>query len=147
MHPDDKVLSLGDVLLRRSDVDLLTGPHWLNDQVKYLYYICMLHMLSEDLNAPSARLTKADNMVQVISFYFEYLTRESGIANDATLLPASATFLLLHGSGCLYPYWSRLNMFCSLSLILSQPYTLHARTQVQTMQSSKQKRCRWRDRA
>ena len=33
MHPDDKVLSLGDVLLRRSDVDLLTGPYWLNDQV------------------------------------------------------------------------------------------------------------------
>jgi hypothetical protein len=33
MHPDDKVLSLGDVLLRRSDVELLAGPHWLNDQV------------------------------------------------------------------------------------------------------------------
>jgi hypothetical protein len=33
MHPGDKVLSLGDVLLRRSDVDLLTGPNWLNDQV------------------------------------------------------------------------------------------------------------------
>lgn len=33
MHPDDKVLSYGDVLIRRSDVELLTGPHWLNDQV------------------------------------------------------------------------------------------------------------------
>lgn len=30
---DDKVLSYGDNLLRRSDVDLLAGPFWLNDQV------------------------------------------------------------------------------------------------------------------
>ena len=30
----DKVLSYGDVLLRRSDVNLLKGPHWLNDQVQ-----------------------------------------------------------------------------------------------------------------
>ena len=30
---DDKVLSYGDNLLRQSDVDLLNGPHWLNDQV------------------------------------------------------------------------------------------------------------------
>jgi hypothetical protein len=35
-------------------------------------------------------------MVQVISFYFEYLTRESGIA-DAILLPGSMTYLFLHG--------------------------------------------------
>ena len=28
-----KVLDYGDVLLRQSDVDLLKGPHWLNDQV------------------------------------------------------------------------------------------------------------------
>ncbi len=30
---DEKVLSYGDNLLRRSDVDLLDGPFWLNDQV------------------------------------------------------------------------------------------------------------------
>lgn len=33
MHPDDKVLSYGNVLIRRSDVELLTGLFWLNDQV------------------------------------------------------------------------------------------------------------------
>ena len=30
---NDKLLSYGDNLLRRSDVDLLKGPCWLNDQV------------------------------------------------------------------------------------------------------------------
>ncbi len=36
---DDKVLSYGDNLLRRSDVDLLDGPFWLNDQV--LFRACL----------------------------------------------------------------------------------------------------------
>lgn len=31
---NDKVLSYGDNLLRRGDVELLQGPHWLNDQVQ-----------------------------------------------------------------------------------------------------------------
>lgn len=31
---DDKVLSYGDNLLRQSDLDLLDGPYWLNDQVR-----------------------------------------------------------------------------------------------------------------
>lgn len=34
-HDDDRVLSFNDVLLRRSDVKLLQGPHWLNDQVLF----------------------------------------------------------------------------------------------------------------
>ena len=33
---DEKVLSYGDNLLRRSDIDLLEGPCWLNDQVHCL---------------------------------------------------------------------------------------------------------------
>lgn len=32
-NAEEKVLSYGDVLLRRQDVYLLTGPNWLNDQV------------------------------------------------------------------------------------------------------------------
>lgn len=32
---NDKVLSYGDNLLRRGDVELLQGPHWLNDQVQF----------------------------------------------------------------------------------------------------------------
>jgi hypothetical protein len=30
---DARALSYHDVVLRRADVDLLRGPHWLNDQV------------------------------------------------------------------------------------------------------------------
>lgn len=29
----DKVLSYGDILLRKADLGLLDGPFWLNDQV------------------------------------------------------------------------------------------------------------------
>jgi hypothetical protein len=31
----EKKLSYHDVLLRSEDVDLLRGPHWLNDQVPF----------------------------------------------------------------------------------------------------------------
>ena len=34
MAATDKVLSYGDVLLRRLDLELLEGPHWLNDTVR-----------------------------------------------------------------------------------------------------------------
>jgi hypothetical protein len=33
MAGTDRALSYHDVLLRRQDVDLLRGDHWLNDQV------------------------------------------------------------------------------------------------------------------
>ena len=36
----DKVLNYGDVLLRRSDVELLDGPEWLNDQVRCGWSAC-----------------------------------------------------------------------------------------------------------
>lgn len=35
---NDKVLSYGDNLLRRADVELLKGPNWLNDQVITFYF-------------------------------------------------------------------------------------------------------------
>ncbi|KAK9811425.1 hypothetical protein WJX72_003778 [[Myrmecia] bisecta] len=41
--PDSKVLSYGDVLLRKSDVDLLRGPFWLNDQIIAFYYEYLLN--------------------------------------------------------------------------------------------------------
>lgn len=34
---NDKVCSYHDVLLRASDVDLVKGPHWLNDQITAFY--------------------------------------------------------------------------------------------------------------
>ena len=36
--PDDVVVSFGDAVLRRSDVGLLRGPHWLNDRVITFYF-------------------------------------------------------------------------------------------------------------
>ncbi len=36
--PDPVVASLGDSLLRQSDVDLLRGPYWLNDRIISFYF-------------------------------------------------------------------------------------------------------------
>ena len=36
--PDKVVVSLGDSLLRESDVKLLQGPHWLNDNIIGFYF-------------------------------------------------------------------------------------------------------------
>ncbi len=38
MSADPVVASLGDALLRESDVSLLRGPHWLNDRVIGFYF-------------------------------------------------------------------------------------------------------------
>lgn len=38
--PETRVLSYHDVFLRQADVDLLTGPDWLNDQVRGLSESC-----------------------------------------------------------------------------------------------------------
>ncbi|KAG5376381.1 hypothetical protein IGI04_040977 [Brassica rapa subsp. trilocularis] len=42
---DDKILSFNDVVLRRSDLDILNGPNYLNDRVIefYLSYLSTLH--------------------------------------------------------------------------------------------------------
>lgn len=41
MSMDEKVLSFGDVLLRQGDLDILSGPFWLNDRIIefYLQYL------------------------------------------------------------------------------------------------------------
>jgi sentrin-specific protease 8 len=36
---DEKVLSYGDVVLRRSDLDLLAGPCYLNDRLIEFYFL------------------------------------------------------------------------------------------------------------
>ncbi|KAH6765591.1 Cysteine proteinases superfamily protein [Perilla frutescens var. hirtella] len=36
--PDDKVLSYNDVVLRRSDLDILSGPYFLNDRIIEFYF-------------------------------------------------------------------------------------------------------------
>lgn len=115
MDPNEKVLSYGDVLIRRSDVELLSGPYWLNDQVLNSVRLscgasaCRQSMHHDDRMTNLRALCKRDvsaeatisMCVQIISSYFEWLTRESGCGNDVLLLSGSVTFLLLHG--CEYP--------------------------------------------
>ncbi|XP_010520333.1 PREDICTED: NEDD8-specific protease 1 [Tarenaya hassleriana] len=44
-NPDEKILSFNDVVLRRSDLDILSGPHFLNDRIIefYLSYLSTVH--------------------------------------------------------------------------------------------------------
>ncbi|KAF3788421.1 NEDD8-specific protease 1 [Nymphaea thermarum] len=37
-HPDEKILSYNDVVLRRSDLDILNGPYLLNDRIVEFYF-------------------------------------------------------------------------------------------------------------
>ncbi|CAA0816849.1 NEDD8-specific protease 1 [Striga hermonthica] len=37
-NPDDKILSYNDVVLRRSDLEILSGPHFLNDRIIEFYF-------------------------------------------------------------------------------------------------------------
>ncbi|CAI9105181.1 OLC1v1004045C1 [Oldenlandia corymbosa var. corymbosa] len=49
---DEKVLSYGDVVLRRSDLGILSGPHFLNDRIIEFYF----SYLSSDLSAEDVLL-------------------------------------------------------------------------------------------
>ncbi|KAL2611165.1 hypothetical protein R1flu_022857 [Riccia fluitans] len=55
---DERVLSYGDVLLRKSDVSLLDGPHFLNDHIIEFYFnyldrqICSFAGCQEDETSP-----------------------------------------------------------------------------------------------
>lgn len=97
MDPDEKVLSYGDVLIRRSDAELLTGPFWLNDQVRAARLEPMLPLCCM---TESSVLVTLPSCTQIISFYFEWLAREGQPTADALLLSGATTFLLLHGSTC-----------------------------------------------
>ncbi|KAL6195703.1 hypothetical protein ACLB2K_031321 [Fragaria x ananassa] len=37
-NPDEKILSYNDVVLRRSDLDILSGPYFLNDRIIEFYF-------------------------------------------------------------------------------------------------------------
>ncbi|KAM1479115.1 hypothetical protein ACFX2I_026453 [Malus domestica] len=53
-NPDEKILSYNDVVLRRSDLDILSGPYFLNDRL-IEFYFSYLSSCSEEilLIAPS----------------------------------------------------------------------------------------------
>ncbi|PNW89020.1 hypothetical protein CHLRE_01g055050v5 [Chlamydomonas reinhardtii] len=66
-----KVLDYGDVLLREADVELLEGPHWLNDQIVSFYFE---YLEREALPATSA----------------------AAAISGVLLLPPATSFLLMH---------------------------------------------------
>ncbi|KAF9598418.1 hypothetical protein IFM89_027851 [Coptis chinensis] len=47
---DEKILSYSDVVLRRSDLEILGGPHFLNDRIIEFYFSCLASCYpSEDI--------------------------------------------------------------------------------------------------
>lgn len=101
MSGDEKVLSYYDVLLRRLDVEQLDGPHWLNDQVGLMLLDdacrwCKNHTTAS-MHGFNAYQTPACSP-QIISFWFEYLSRErfESAQDTIALVPPPTAFLLLH---------------------------------------------------
>ena len=99
---DAPYLSYHDVLLRHADVQLLRGPHWLNDQVGACIqfrrdpWLCLSAAAAATAAAPPpAARRRPPSPLQIIDFYFEYLAKESFAACPGLLLmSASSTFLV-----------------------------------------------------
>lgn len=53
---DEKVLSYGDVLLRQSDVELLDGPHYLNDHLIEFFFTYLSAKLAKRFPASPGAL-------------------------------------------------------------------------------------------
>ena len=53
-NPDEKILGYNDVVLRRSDLDILGGPYFLNDRIIefYLSYLSSCHASEDVLLVP-----------------------------------------------------------------------------------------------
>ncbi|XP_078440709.1 cysteine proteinases superfamily protein isoform X2 [Wolffia australiana] len=47
--PNDKVLSFGDVVLRNSDLEILRGPHYINDRIIEFCFADISINLSDDI--------------------------------------------------------------------------------------------------
>ncbi|KAG2424214.1 hypothetical protein HXX76_014745 [Chlamydomonas incerta] len=80
-----KVLDFGDVLLREADVELLEGPHWLNDQIVSFYFE---YMEREVLPAAAAAAAAAAATAAA--------TPAAAAACSVLLLPPATCFLLMH---------------------------------------------------
>lgn len=92
-----KVLDYHDVLLYADDIELLRGQQWLNDQAGIGLTLDFYEAI-----CPCKRHGSATALsLQVIAFYFEYLSREKHGNKDLSFCPGSLTFLLLHsGDQC-----------------------------------------------
>ncbi|BFG34322.1 hypothetical protein CerSpe_205960 [Prunus speciosa] len=51
-NPDEKILSYNDVVLRRSDLDILSGPYFLNDRIIEFYFSYLSSCSEEILLVP-----------------------------------------------------------------------------------------------
>jgi hypothetical protein len=92
-----RVLDYHDVLLYDTDVDLLKGPEWLNDQAGQL----LLTLNGNSFVKRHFLLTFVCRVLrgsqQIITFYFEYLQNEHLSARPEILLVGGAlTYLMLH---------------------------------------------------
>ena len=97
MDPEAKALDYHDVLLRQGDVQLLDGPHWLNDQVRaWGEQRCRAAPPAAPSHSRplSLQCCLPIQPTQVIAFFFEYLQRERFAGAGALLFPGDATFLL-----------------------------------------------------
>lgn len=90
--PHERVLSYHDVLLLKSDVDLLQGPEWLNDQVRlpFARYCCAWNSMNMPA-APPVLLTR-----------LQIQLGEVLIVHVAFGLPVAADCLLVHTRGRRY---------------------------------------------
>jgi hypothetical protein len=105
------VLSYNDVLLRRADVELLTGPRWLNDQVGFQLDTSTFGHLRPVLipsSLPWFVFSAADNKFspQVISFYFEYITQERLQGEQMLLIHFVSQPLTLGNSAAMEASWN-----------------------------------------
>lgn len=115
MDPEAKALDYHDVLLRQGDVQLLAGPHWLNDQVradgvpcaaKAAHIAAALCCSSLFMLLFIAVSTSAAGALQVIAFFFEYLQREVAAGAGVLLVSPDSTYLLASlGEMWSHPYW------------------------------------------
>ena len=97
----EKVLSYGDVVLRKADVDLLNGPFWLNDvcaldvatSISFSEIFIQYYYPGTSLTLSHAPMSLAQ---AVIAFFFEWASQEryKQLNGSILLLPGAISFLL-----------------------------------------------------
>jgi hypothetical protein len=95
MVKDRKVLDYHDVLLYESDLRLLAGEEWLNDQACVrqswlMRMLCVAHVASRR----TPHVCEQCRLPQVINFWFEYLSHEKYASGSVCFVPGATTYLL-----------------------------------------------------
>lgn len=95
MVKERKVLDYHDVLLYESDLRLLAGEEWLNDQACVrqswlMRMLCVAHVASRR----TPHVCEQCRLPQVINFWFEYLSHEKYASGSVCFMPGATTYLL-----------------------------------------------------